>query len=207
MGGSEAVALVVLLLLAMRQKSIEWGDGWVWPVPDLNRVTRGVLVGIVPAVVSQEFRGAGAAKPHYGVDLMYRKAARKPGESAFFAPSGVPVVAARAGELWSVSRTPRGWAIVLDHGKPFATFYQHLESVDSWIAAGVQGVSRSGQPLRVEAGQRLGVMGYDPMDARKVVHLHFAVWYQGSGDKASVDPAPQMASWGRSSIVVDAGTV
>ena len=137
-------------------------------------------------VVSQEFRGGGPA-PHYGVDLMYGR----PG--AYFVPDGaVPVLAARAGALWSVHQTARGWGIVIDHGAfgPFATYYQHLESVAPNIAAAPKGTP-------IAAGTPLGVMGSDPTDGGHVRHLHFAVWYQGFGDSASVDPADAMAGWVR----------
>lgn len=50
----------------------------------------------------------------------------------------------------------------------------------------------------LRAGDQLGTMGADPLDAQKLRHLHFAVWYRGHGDAASVDPADSMRHWRRS---------
>ena len=146
-----------------RSSSVVWGTGWVWPIPDLPGM---------PAVISQEFR----PPTHMGVDLMYRLAGK------WTAPVGTPLRAARDGVVWSVGVTERGHNVVLDHGKPWATFYQHLAGV---------GVAK-GQS--VKAGQLIGTMGADPTDPQGLRHLHFATWYQGSGDSASVDPAPMLAS-------------
>lgn len=189
---SELRALAGLILLAMmtnKDEPIRWGDGWVWPVPDLDSM----VGGRAHAVISQEFRGRRDPHPHYGVDIMYRSQFPPP---TFTAPEGTPILAARAGRLWSVQKTSRGWSVVLDHGPPFATFYQHLESVAPELAVGPRGVD--GRPgMSVAAGQRLGVMGSDPTDGGHVRHLHFAVWYHGAGDSASVDPASAMAAWER----------
>jgi murein DD-endopeptidase MepM/ murein hydrolase activator NlpD len=88
--------------------------------------------------------------------------------------------------VWSTGHTSRGWNVVLDHGPPFATFYQHLLE---------QPLVRAGE--LVQAGQQIGVMGADPTDRQGLRHLHFAVWYKGHGDTASVDPESAMASWRR----------
>lgn len=182
-----------LLLLTMLSKSrVEWGAGWFWPVPDL--LTR---EGPERAVISQEFRGAGDRHPHYGVDIMFR--ARRP-PPAFTAPEGTPIMAAHAGNVWSVQRTARGWAVVIDHGKPFATFYQHLETVNPELVNGAQGVQGKGPGREVIGGEVIGTMGSDPLDGGHVRHLHFAVWYQGSGNAASIDPSSEMATWQRSTI-------
>jgi murein DD-endopeptidase MepM/ murein hydrolase activator NlpD len=144
----------------------DWGGDWVWPVP---------TGPLGPAVISQEFRRPG----HLGVDIMYRQAGR------WVAPAGTQVVAARDGVVWSTERTARGWNVVLDHGPPWATWYQHLEGVA--VAKG----------RRVSAGELLGRMGADPTDPEGLRHLHFATWYKGAGDAASVDPAGAMAAWRR----------
>lgn len=193
---SDDAVIVMLILLAMsNQGSIQWGGGWVWPIPaiDMGGAT------LMP-LVSQEFRGAGAAKPHYGVDLMYARTPRGVSRG-FYVPDGpVPILAARDGVLWSITETPRGWAVVVDHGRPFATFYQHLQSIDPAL----RGAPRS-TPIR--AGQPLGVMGSDPLDSGHVRHLHFAVWYLGSGDRASVDPERAMRSWRRAHFTMPAAEV
>lgn len=181
------VVIAALILAAMsNEPPIAWGDGWVWPIPEIQPPTwSGPGVAMMP-IISQEFRST-RANAHYGLDLMYRNQSPPP---VFTAPQGVPVLAARAGTLWSITKTARGWAVVLDHGPPFATFYQHLES----IAPALEDAKRG---ELVHAGQPLGVMGSDPTDGGHVRHLHFAVWYKGFGDTASVDPSKAMASWRR----------
>lgn len=181
---------VILLVMSSTSESsvVNWGDGWVWPIPDVEETTSNGL-RVLPATISQEFRRGS----HSGVDLMYLDPdvrARR-----FRVPVGTPVLAARAGRLWSVSRSPRGWQVVVDHGAPFATYYQHIEEVDPEIASAATG--KNGAQLA--AGTRLGTVGFDPTDAARVRHLHFAVWVNGYGDSASVDPAQAMKTWGRSS--------
>lgn len=139
-----------------------WGEGWTWPVPG-------------DAIVSQEFKPG----VHLGVDIMFRD-----GEH-YYAPQGTAILAAKSGTVWSTGTGARGMNVVLDHGPPFATFYQHLERVD--VIKGQY----------VEAGEQIGIMGIDPTDKQRVRHLHFAVWYQGNGDKASVDPGPVIDQWER----------
>jgi len=192
MKGDDAALALVILLLAMKNQEPEWGGPWQWPIPDI----------ITPdgvrhrGEISQEFRRT--SPPHYGVDLMYRDW-YQPGNK-WTAPKGTPVLAARAGTLWSVERTARGWSVVLDHGRPWATYYQHLEVLEPELAAGNQGIKRSAPAMRIAMGQRLGLMGQDPTDGGHVRHLHFAAWYQGAGDPAAVDPSTAMASWARSTV-------
>lgn len=168
--------------MSTKTDTVTWGSGWHWPVPDL-------MIGNVraPAVVSQEYRGAGDRKPHLGVDVMFRAPAGLQPVTRFYAPLGTPILSAKDGKVWSVQRTARGFAVVIDHGKPFATFYTHLESVTPGLTKGTP----------VTAGMQIGKMGADPTDPGKVRHLHFAVWYQGSGDNNSVDPESAMRSWAR----------
>lgn len=173
-----------VILLAMTKQEIDWGTGWVYPMPIL-RTPSGDLI----PEVSQEFRSTN--RPHLGVDVMYRNVNGK----RWDVPVGVAVLAAKDGRLWSVSRAPRGWTVVLDHGPPWSTFYTHLDSVDPSVLHGTMGVSRKGDPMVIEAGRVLGTVGYDPLDSQKVRHLHFATWYRGSGDRASVDPRGAMGSW------------
>lgn len=104
-----------------------------------------------------------------------------------FAPPGTKVLAARGGTVWSVSERSDGggWSVVIDHGKPWATYYTHLERVD--VSKG-QGVA---------AGEPIGLMGGDHSEGAKLRHLHFEAWYQGAGSKSSVDAqsAGVMADW------------
>jgi murein DD-endopeptidase MepM/ murein hydrolase activator NlpD len=178
--GAAGAALVIRML--QKQVSPAWGPGWMWPIPDLL-MTPPFVESVIPATISQEFRGD-RPYPHFGVDLMYRSAG---GDRGWFAPPGTPVCAARAGTVWSVDETARGWAVVVDHGPPWATFYQHLEAVNQGVARGAH----------VAAGAQLGTMGADPTDASHVRHLHFAAWYHGAGDASSVDPSEAMHAWAR----------
>lgn len=162
--------LALLALMRGRRPDIPWGTGWYWPVPSV-RYPSGV---VRHPVVSDGFN---ESRAHPGVDIVIQG-------DPNHAPAGTPITAARAGAVWSVQKTPRGWSVVVDHGKPFATFYQHLQSVEA-LAKG----------MPVAAGQRLGVMGIDPLDKQRVRHLHFAVWFDGYGDIASVDPAPVIGGW------------
>lgn len=179
------LALGVLAL--MTSESVEWGDPslWTFPVPDAN------LFGVkYPAEVSHEF----SWPTHHGVDIEYRSfdaaalgfADHSSGQ--WFAPSDTPILAARAGKVRSVDQSERGIEIVLDHGPPFATYYQHLAA--SSVKPGDQ----------VKPGDRIGTMGFDPTQAkdtdRGLRHLHFEVWYKG-GPSAAVDPQLAMANWKR----------
>lgn len=180
----------VIMLAVMAKRSVPWGLGWTWPVPDFAMST-GVRY---PATVSQEFKSG----RHVGVDVMYERQAPRdrpeyPGTSRYFAPPGTPILAARPGKVWSVNRLATGLAVVLDHGAPFATWYAHLATVE--VAKGQE----------VTAGQRIGTMGANPnedaskgaVDAQKLRHLHFEVWYKGHGNSAAVDPAEDMRRWKR----------
>jgi len=195
------LGLAALALLTRRRPTdIEWDDGWVWPVPPMRPWKGGPVYN---PEVSQEFRDP----DHLGVDIMYRRKGPadlvqsfRPGTpdgiSKWFAPARTPIIAARAGRIWSAQRTERGYAVVVDHGKPFATFYQHLESLAMPLHS--QGLNvNTGTASYVTVGQPLGIMGFDPTDPRRLRHLHFAVWYQGGGDDASVDCVNAMAKWPR----------
>lgn len=188
------------VLTRRRGDDVTWDNGWVWPVPPLRPWKGGPVYN---PEVSQEFKPG----THLGVDIMYRRKSRSDlvqsyppgspdGTPNFFAPRRTPIIAARAGRIWSCEKTARGWAVVLDHSKPFATFYQHLETPAFPIHR--NGVSvNTGQPTFVTVGQPLGTMGYDPTDGERLRHLHFAVWYQGSGDDASIDCTSAMLAWPR----------
>lgn len=189
-----------------------WGDGWHWPVPDLisNGGSR------FPAIVTQEFKGP----KHPGTDIMLSRRADNgvlisgfnPGQLAAdkitrdvtmsgraFAPKGTPILAARDAVVWSVTKTPNGIFVVLDHGKPWATMYGHLETTT------LQVTSRAASGQRVRAGDEIGTMGAglnrDPsrglVDAEHLRHLHFEAWYNGARN-AAVDPVPDMGKWVRS---------
>jgi murein DD-endopeptidase MepM/ murein hydrolase activator NlpD len=200
-----AAGAAVVFHMLTRPVSPGWGPGWMWPIPDLLMAPP-LHESLIPAAISQEFRATAPA--HLGVDLMYRSwndrlNPRQGGPAhigieffprddvsppyGWFAPEDTPVCAAKAGTVWSVQESPRGWSVVVDHGPPWATFYQHLAKVSPGISRGA----------RVEAGSQLGTMGSDPTDPQHVRHLHFATWYHGAGDDSSVDPSEAMHSWSR----------
>lgn len=195
--------LALALGLAFLRRSVPWGDpaAWLWPLPAVRLPDSSVYQPVISDGIGTPRPGG---RTHAGVDLCYRRrspsdllAAFPPGSPGgtkmHFAPSGVPVLAARAGKVWSVQRTARGWAVVLDHGKPWATFYTHLASCALPLHA--RGVSTAtGKPTLVQRGDVLGVMGADPMQGpRAFRHVHFEAWHEG----AAVDPAAALASWPR----------
>lgn len=199
---------LVLLMLSTKRERIPWGTGWHWPVQDLLQPYDPAHPGEIdyPAVITQEFRRAvpGTAD-HLGVDIAYERfrVDDKPeytghdSSGRYFAPSTTPILAARDGVVWSVGPSPRGLSIVIDHGAPFAGFYQHLSS--TVLPAHVGGRrSGGGEAVRVKAGDVIGAMGYDPIDPGGFRHLHFAVWYKGAGDAASVDPTDMLRDAKRS---------
>lgn len=182
------------LVLPGRENAMKGGgptpasDGrWLFPCAAWN--------GYKPTV-SDTYSAVETAKhrEHHGVDVMFarkaggidsRFAAGTPNASrGYFMPGLVYARAARDGVVWQVAKTGHGLAIVLDHGKPFATFYQHLSSVLFPIGA---------KGNRVVAGQPLGIIGYSPLDAQKLMHLHFEIWFNG-GASSHVDPWPILAT-------------
>lgn len=191
--------------LAFLRRKVDWGTGWVWPVPNL-RTADGKLY---EAVISD---GVGSPRPggalHRGVDIFYqRKSATdrreyKPGTAQgtpmFFMPGPgvIPVLAARDGKIWSSGLTERGWTIVIDHGKPFATYYTHMaRSEFPDIASGV--IKGTQVSVPVKAGDLIGWIGGDPLEKTHLNHLHFSVAHDGIPERDAVDPAPSMKTWTR----------
>jgi hypothetical protein len=160
---------------------------WVWPVPLWN--------GRRP-VISDGFTSPrpGGIR-HGGVDVMYERepsdafAAGSPnGTKHFVMPEDMVALAAGDGVIWSATKTPRGYAVVIDHGPTkAATFYTHLSKLF------VPEVTRPKTGPRVRAGEPLGVIGADPLDAEHLMHLHFELWLGGPSDR--IDPAPRMRDW------------
>jgi Peptidase family M23 len=160
---------------------------WVWPVP----ITRGRM-----PVVSSGWGSPRGDRQHEGVDIMFRRVPSDPypvgspnGSKLFVMPEDVLAVAASEGKVWSAGRTPRGFSVVIDHGEHVkaATYYTHMDTL--LVKPTARG--RSGE--RVKAGQPLGIVGADPMDARHLKHLHFALWAGGPSD--AVDAEPLMKAW------------
>jgi len=206
MNDDELLLLALVGGLALMGTGPEWGTGWRWPVPPIN------IGGVqYDPAVSQEFKPG----VHRGVDIMYRRRTLddRPefpsgvkgadgfanGVTRFFAPPGTAVIAARDARVWFVAKVATGWSVVLDHGKPWATFYAHLDTVTLPLHAMGKPVA-GGAPTIVKAGDVLGTMGGNPntdprkgaVDGQRLRHLHFETWYKGSGNEAAVDPQSEM---------------
>lgn len=218
MNRDDKIALGIIIgggLIAMSKSgnaavasAVEWGDGWHMPVLDWQAPDGRMY----PAVVSQEMHPG-----HAGVDIMYQRTrvgdrpefAPGPAGHAttmFFAPPGTPIVAARDARIWSIDKAATGYQVVLDHGKPWATYYAHLETIDfsEHVSGYVKGTKNV---TNIVAGQRLGTMGWNPntvaskgaVDAQLIRHLHFECWYKGGGSQFAQNPQAVMAGWERAS--------
>lgn len=166
---------------------------WVFPVP---------LWGARRAEISDSYSAREVLYPrahrkHLGVDIMFRRRSRAElvaeyppgtadGSPNYFMPRGHLAVAAADGVVWSAGLSPRGHQIVISHGAPWATYYQHLSEL--FVHATARGASGE----RVRAGQPIGVIGGDPSPGRpRLRHLHFEIWHGGPGTHA-VDPKPHL---------------
>lgn len=164
---------------------------WVWPVPSWR--------GRAP-VISDGFDSPRPGVPRHGaVDIMFPRVASDTalppgtpnGSKGFVMPDRLPALAASDGVVWSAMQTPRGFAVVIDHGKRgshhVATFYTHLDRLL------VQPTARAASNERVRAGQPLGTIGFDPTGSDKLMHLHFELWLGGPSDR--IDPTTVMRGW------------
>lgn len=164
------------------------GD-WVWPLTEYE--------GRRPVISDGWGSPRDGGDRHRGVDLMYRRSdrldAKRPpgtpnGSDGHVMGNGVPVVAVHEGVVWSAGWTPRGFSVVIDHGRAIgATYYTHLQRL------GVRPTEKARSGQRVIAGQAIGAVGADPLDRRGLKHLHFAFWRGGRDD--AIDPAPLLATW------------
>jgi len=177
---------------------------WVWPVP--------IVSDRVPVISdpwgsrrrnpdgTPRLNRDGSARTHEGVDVMFKRRRRgefrdlyRPGTpngtDLYYLPDDTLALAASAGVVWSTGRSERGGYVVLDHGRPWATFYRHLERI--FVERGQS----------VVAGQPIGIVGGDPLDRRRLKHLHFEVQRKG----ALIDPEPLMARWQMVRIVERSG--
>jgi hypothetical protein len=171
-----------------RNLAVMLSGNWVWPVAAWN--------GRAPTI-SDGFDSPRAGLPrHGGVDVMFRRiptdtlgAGTSNGTKLYVMPDDHPVLAASDGVVWSALKTPRGYAVVIDHGpRRVATFYTHLDRM--LVTPTARGASKQ----QVAAGQMIGTVGFDPRDPRKLKHLHFELWLGGPSDR--VDPLLAMSVWG-----------
>lgn len=164
---------------------------WVWPVPPWQQR---------PPVISDGFGSPRPGRLHAGVDVMFLRAAADAatlragtpnGSRGFVMPNGVSALAAADGVVWSAGQGPRGFSVVIDHGKhhgqPVATFYTHLEKL------AVTPTQRGQTKQQIRAGQPLGIIGGDPLDPQKLKHLHFELWLGGPAN--AIDPIAIMRGW------------
>jgi murein DD-endopeptidase MepM/ murein hydrolase activator NlpD len=162
---------------------------WGWPVPRWEGR---------PPVISDGFGSPRPGSVHAGVDIMFARIARDPfkvgspnGSKSFVMPDAWMALAASDGVLWSAGHTPRGFAVVLDHGT-VATFYTHLDTLFvPQTKAPAKGDTT--QRIQIKAGQPLGVIGADPQGRERLKHLHFELWMPGPAE--AVDPRALMSGW------------
>jgi murein DD-endopeptidase MepM/ murein hydrolase activator NlpD len=175
----------------------EGAPEFVWPVPVMF-LPNGLIY--TPKVSSGFGVARSNPKPHThaGIDIMFPRVDGKParrtgdnGSKNYWAPPGTPVLAARAGKVAEVTPGARGTTVIVGHGnapdfggKKLATIYRHL--VEPGVKPGDQ----------VDAGDVLGLMGFDPTDSGKTRHLHFEVWVAG---KALNPESLDMQNWGKKS--------
>ncbi len=110
--------------------------------------------------ITQEFSPA-----HPGVDISV------PGH---YQDARAEVRAVAVGRVVRAWLAPRGWAVLVSHGD-WVSGYLHLAALAGGIVDGAV----------VDAGQVLGPMGADPLDAEHVIHLHLQIAPGG----VPVDPA------------------
>ncbi len=182
-------------------------EGWAWPMPAWQGSAGGkVYEPLVSDGPGPRKRDDGK-RGHNGADIDYKRrigelpefkvGTRQASSSGlFFCPDGVPILAARDGKIWSVEPSERGLQIVLDHGKPFATYYQHMSRVFFPLGREARGTP-------VKAGQVIGLVGNGSpsmtlgdggIAAAKETgfsHLHFEIWKNGGSDRW-VDPSPYL---------------
>ncbi len=178
----------------------ELPSSWTFPYPVLTpelaerfNVRPEPLITDGPGAGKRRSRD-GSPRWHEGVDLFYqrRSPVERPddgGSRRFVTPPGTPVLAPAAGRVWSARRTARGWRVVLDHGRPWASVLTHLDEL-----VGIPVVDAANRnTISVEAGQVLGTAGADPLDPQGLVHLHYELHREGRW----VDPTAAMRRWRR----------
>lgn len=158
---------------------------WVWPIG----VWRGHRPEISDGFTSSRHSQTGDVIRHGGVDLMYRRLAgdgcppgTPNGSRGYIMPDHRAALAASDGVVSFAASTPRGWTVIVDHApRKLATYYTHFSAL---LVVPKQ---------QVRAGQPIGIIGGDPLDAAHLMHLHFETWRGGAKDR--FDPAPLMRGW------------
>jgi murein DD-endopeptidase MepM/ murein hydrolase activator NlpD len=188
--GGGAVALGAYLWTRRKEDASAGDTGplsgrWVWPVG----VWRGRKPEISDGFTSSRHTQKGEVIRHGGVDIMFRRVAgdRCPpgtpnGSRGYIMTDHRAALAASNGVVSFAASTPRGWTVIIDHApRKLATYYTHLSQL----------LVVPKQPVR--AGQPIGIIGGDPLDAAHLMHLHLETWRGGPKDR--VDPEPVMRDW------------
>jgi hypothetical protein len=185
LGGGAAAAGIYLWTRDDRHDEEPLPGRWVWPLG----IWRGRKPEISDGFASNRRSEKGDVIRHGGVDLMYRRVAGDKclpgtpnGSRNYVMPDHRAALAAADGVASFAENTPRGWTVILDHAsQKLSTYYTHLSQL---VIVPKQ---------TVLAGQPIGIIGADPLDAEHLMHLHLEVWR--GGRKNAVDPEPLMRIW------------
>jgi hypothetical protein len=194
LGAGGALAVASLVAPAPKAAAPVRNATWIYPVPDLGARRPEISDGWA----SRRTSTGGSPLLHLGADIMFRRRtvsdlvdaypARTPyGTTHYFMPDGVPVLAAGAGVVTFAAWTARGFTVTIRHPEGWTTYYTHL--------ARLSVLPRHA----VAAGQAIGTVGFDPMDRRRLMHLHFELW-RGSKRTGATNPAPYLAAWERRAV-------
>lgn len=110
---------------------------------------------------------------HRGTDIM--------------APHGTPVLAVERGTAWSNIEPKGGNVVYLQGASGWRYFYGHLATWQLQVISATQQ-----QPVEVEAGAELGVVGNTGNAAGGPPHLHFQQRTSYSRGWQTVDPFPDL---------------
>ncbi len=173
---------------------------WVFPVPDVGKRWPEVSDGWGSRRYQRETRVL-----HLGADIMFRRQSAgelaevyrpgtRHGTKHYYMPDNVPALAASNGVVTFAGWTRRGFTVQVFHPDGWTTYYTHLALLSVHV----------GQV--VEDGQPIGVIGFDPTDKRKLMHLHFELW-RGKKRSGATNPEPYLAAWERRTIPVTVPSV
>lgn len=128
--------------------------------------------------------GVGDLVPTYGLNCPN-------GTGDHFMPDRVPVFAVRDGEITYAAKEGHAYAMVIDHGNGWATFYGHLEHMFASETT-IKGRRRCTQ--RVKAGDILGWVGSP--NERGFKRLRFELWtFDEDGELSAVNPRGELSRW------------
>lgn len=175
-------------------------EAWVFPVPDLGDRRPEISDGWASTRYSVDDKAkTSVARLHLGADIMFRRRRRgeladvyrpgtRHGTANYFMPDMVPAIAASAGVVIFAQWTGVGFTVKVFHPDGWTTYYTHLSLVS--VAEG----------QAVVAGQPVGIIGFDPKDRRKLMHLHFELWRGRDDRRGATNPGPYLAAWERRSV-------